>query len=151
MINETTNRFKPIQDVYPNGSIWQGSNNSAPGIYDPLLESFGYEFLVKQDEYGHNGDSFVLFGDGDKRGILIFGWGSCSGCDALLGCESYDEIEQLRNKLHNEIRWFQTAKHCLEYYEKHDWEGDFVFHVAIWERFAEKCKSFLKEEIGENQ
>jgi hypothetical protein len=110
----------------------------------------GFEILVQEDEDGYQGDSVVLFAHGEYRGILIFGWGSCSGCDALKGCSSYKGIEESREKLCNDIRWFGTSKECLDYLEIPDWEGEFIFHCdnEQWSTFCAKCRELLVKENG---
>lgn len=92
--------MKPIQDVYPD----MGENFYGPCDYAPLLESMG-TIVARVDQDDYQGDSWVLFRDGDRFGYLQFGWGSCSGCDALQSCSNYYEIETLRDSLVTQIRW----------------------------------------------
>jgi hypothetical protein len=77
--------MKPIKEVYsPHEYLFDyggGAYFSAPYDYDPLLESFGYEILLKIDDDDYQGDSRLLFKDGKQYGLLIFGWGSCSAGD----------------------------------------------------------------------
>ena len=54
-----------------------------PGDYSPILLSFDAEIVLAADDQDYQGDSYVLYRRGDSFGVLIFGWGSCSGCDAL--------------------------------------------------------------------
>ena len=63
--------MRPITEVY--------SDESYFGDYQPLLESFEYDILLQIDDNDYQGDSRLLFKDGDRFGILTFGWGSCSG------------------------------------------------------------------------
>lgn len=122
----------------------------APGDYTPLLESFGYEIVVREDDQEYQGDSFILYFDRsgdhgeydgmDQYGILIFGWGSCSGCDALQGCQSYQEIDDLRKSLHDSIIW-DSARSQLRYFETHDWDGDY-------HRSSDACKKWINESIA---
>lgn len=89
--------MKPISDVYPDAGEY-----GYFGVYDygPLIESIGHEVLVKVDDDDYQGDSNVLFRRADGAfGYLNFGWGSCSGCDALQACDSYEDLESLRNSL----------------------------------------------------
>ena len=65
--------------------------------YRPMIDSFGYEILLQVDDKDYQGDSRLLFRDVSRYGILIFGWGSCSGCDSLQACESLEDVEKLRN------------------------------------------------------
>ena len=53
--------------------------------YTSILNQFGY-IVIKVDDDDYQGDSRVLYeGYKDEVGYLQFGWGSCSGCDALQG------------------------------------------------------------------
>lgn len=93
--------MKTIQEVYPGlRPGWA----FGPYDYAPLLESLGTA-VVRVDQEDYQGDSWVLFRDGDSFGYLQFGWGSCSGCDALQACGSYEELEELRRQLAASIRW----------------------------------------------
>lgn len=138
--------MKDIKEVYPNLEIEDefGYNYfDRESDYTPLLESFGYEILLKVDDEGYQGDSRLIFKDGDRYGLLIFGWGSCSGCDALRACESYDEIDKLRHELLNDIRWFNSAKEILDYITHHDWTLEFCWYSDEFKMFIRKAKKIL--------
>lgn len=130
--------MKPIKEVYPKSgeSDWF----DYPYDYKPMLESFGYTLLVKTDAGSYQGDSLVLYQNPEDNtyGILQFGWGSCSGCDALQACKSYDDLKELQESLHSRITWIGNLQETLTYLDKHDWEGD-----AIW--FSEGVPEFLRE------
>jgi len=113
--------MKPLKDVYPT------IDDEAPSFYDysPLLTSFGYEIFLKVDDTDYQGDSRLLFKDGERIGLLIFGWGSCSGCDALQACGSFNEVEVLRAQLHEQIKWFESKAEARNYFLTHDWAGDY--------------------------
>lgn len=142
--------MQDIRLVYPGIRESDKDWFDAPGDYTPLLESFGYEILVREDDQEYQGDSFILYFDRngdhgehdgmDQYGILIFGWGSCSGCDALQGCQSYREIDDLRKSLHESIRW-DSARSQLRYFETHDWDGDY-------HRSSDACKKWIAESIA---
>lgn len=97
--------MKPIRDIYPD----MGENFYGPCDYTPLLKSLG-DIIARVDQDDYQGDSWVLFRDGDRFGYLQFGWGSCSGCDSLQSCDSYAEIEKLREDLLSKIRWGTRAE-----------------------------------------
>lgn len=140
--------MEDIRRVYP-GLDESDGGFYGPGDYNPLLESMGYQILIKKDEGGYQGDSFVLFYDEsgdhgeydgmDQYGILVFGWGSCSGCDALQACNYYKDIEKLRDELNDSIRW-DSASSQLRYFQEHDWDGD-------WSRDSQECKEWVAESI----
>ncbi len=121
--------MKEIREVYP-------SFDGLEYEYKPLLESMEYEILVKVDEDDYQGDSWVLFKDGTRYGFLNFGWGSCSGCDALQACESLEEIESLRNELHKSIIWHQDKKAMIDWLLKHQWWKDASFYVSDSEYYT---------------
>ena len=105
-----------------------------------------------KDDY--QGDSVVLFGHGEYRGILIFGWGSCSGCDALKGCFSYQDIEELRENLCSGIPGgSRQAGNALNILKTNDWEGEYIFHNGkeFWDTFYNKCRGLLTLEIRGKQ
>ena len=134
--------MKPIEEVYPEaisdtGIFWGESN------YIPLLESLGYEISIRIDDDDYQGDSRLLFQDAASYGLLIFGWGSCSGCDALQACDSYEEMESLRQKLSNEIHWEPTGKAMSAWIENKDWELEYSWHTARTKTFVEKCLLYL--------
>ena len=133
----------PIEQAYPNFDSWGESD------YDPLLESFGYDILVKVDDNDYQGDSRVLFKDGPQYGILIFGWGSCSGCDALQACSTLEEVNLLRQSLLMDIIWFTDAKEALKYVKSHDWFGDYSYwsHNEEQTTFINRITERLEKEV----
>jgi hypothetical protein len=121
MSNKLENKMKDIKEVYP-GQSESGYFNVCN--YNPLLNSLGYEVILKVDDEDYQGDSRVLFKQDNKIGYLQFGWGSCSGCDALQACESYEQIDELRSEVLRGIKWFDNAEQALKFFTNHDWEGD---------------------------
>jgi hypothetical protein len=131
--------MRKIEEVYPGieEGFWMVSD------YDPLLESMGYEILLQIDDEDYQGDSRLLFKNGDQYGLLIFGWGSCSGCDALQACDTFKEIEELREGLNNDIKW-DTREGLLKYIEEKDWELEWSWHAEETKEFVDKVIELLK-------
>lgn len=96
--------MKDIREVFPDALCFDGTWSSVCD-YHQLVESMGYEILVWTDVGQYQGDSLVLLRNGERYGILVFGWGSCTVCDELQSCENYEEIEALRSRLHESIVW----------------------------------------------
>lgn len=115
-----------------------------PGDYSPILLSFDAEIVLAADDQDYQGDSYVLYRRGDSFGVLIFGWGSCSGCDALQACNTYKELDQLRNNLYDSIGW-DTAKNIQKYFNEHDWEGDFSWSSKECKQWVADCKKYFKK------
>jgi hypothetical protein len=137
--------MKPINEVYPDEAKEEAERGEfyGPSDYTPLIDSMGYETLLQVDDYDYQGDSRLLLADGQRRGILIFGWGSCSGCDSLQACNHMADIEALRNRLHSDIKWFDNPTECLLYVNTHDWAGDHSWHDDETKDFVARCKTLL--------
>lgn len=99
------------------------TNNKSVGSihYNTILNEFG-EILVKVDDKDWQGDSRLVFRDENRFGFLIFGWGSCSGCDALLACKNFDDIEKLIDSLINSIKWFDSYSEVIDYFTNKDFD-----------------------------
>lgn len=113
-----------------------------PGNYYPMLENFDAEIVISVDDRDYQGDSYLLYRRGDTYGVLIFGWGSCSGCDALQACETYEQLDQLMNGLYESIQW-DSLENTLRYFENHDWEGDYTWHSNECRQWVQECKEYL--------
>jgi hypothetical protein len=132
------------QRVYPPDS---GGGLSDKSDYTPILEAFGL-FVVRQDEDGYTGDSWVLYADAGRGfGFLQFGWGSCSGCDALQDCGSYEQLAKLMAELFESIRWLKRPE-MLKLLQEHDWAGDYS-SCDEQRRFVQEAIAYL-ESASEN-
>ena len=109
--------------------------------YQPMLENFG-EILIQIDDKDYQGDSRVLLKNNNKYGILLFGWGSCSGCDSLQGCNSYEEIDDLIKDLYNDIIWFESLEDCKNWVKNRDWELQYSYHCDETKEFIEKVVNY---------
>lgn len=109
----------------------------APDDYTPLLNSFG-TVLIRVDDDDCQGDSRILLHKDGRYGFLIFGWGSCSGCDALQDCDSYDDLDALIDQLENEIHWFDSIAAAHTYIIEQDTNGrNFYSHnKPKWKEFV---------------
>lgn len=106
-----------------------------------LIDTFEHEVLVEADDDEYQGSSVVLLRDGDRYGVLVFGWGSCSGCDALQACDTVEEATELRDELHRSILWFDLDE-ARRYITEHDWKGDWL-HPATVSQFVAEATAAL--------
>lgn len=90
-----------IVKTTPYGSIYTPD-------YEEIVSTFG-EILIEAHEGDYQGDSKYLVKKGDLYGIVTFGWGSCSGCDALQACNTQEEIDQLQDDLERGIVWLSDV------------------------------------------
>lgn len=87
--------------------------------YIDLAKSISDEVMWKV-EAGftcYQGD-FLFLGNDKEENIyfLTAGHGSCSGCDALQGCQSKDELIELRDELKRGIRKFNSLAEFKEWF-----------------------------------
>ncbi len=110
--------------------------------YEALIESMEVETVIQVDDENYSGDTRVLLKKGDRYGLLFFGWGSCSGCDALQECATVEEATKLRDELWESVEWFED-KEALgrriatgEWQLKYSWGSELVDFLN---RVAEFC------------
>ena len=141
-------------EIYGDSSLWSwygdGANDcsfSAPYDYEPILASFG-EIAVKEDTDDYQGDSWVLYRDGDRWGYLCFGWGSCSGCDSLQGCSNERELDELIARLRDDVKW-GSREEIAAFIDKHDWEGAWYGRCEPAKRFRRRAAEALQLALRE--
>jgi hypothetical protein len=129
--------------------LYDCDDDSRPSMisdYGPLLNALRGQIIIKIDDHDYQGDSYLLYNgyDGNNHyGILIFGWGSCSGCDALLSCDTWEEVETLRKHLEASVKWGTKAE-TLAYLKDHDWQGDALGRSAECEAFRAAAIAYLE-------
>lgn len=112
--------------------------------YQPMLNEFG-EILIQVDEEAYQGDSFLLYKNDNKYGFLTFGWGSCSGCDALQACTDIDEVQELMDSLYNAIKWFDSLQELKCYISDYSIvELQWYFYSDTFKEFREKVLNYGK-------
>jgi len=132
--------MKKVEELYPQEDY--GLDCFCCYDYNPMLKEFG-DILIQVDDDDWQGDSRVLYEKDGKLGYLLFGWGSCSGCDSLQACENYKELQEHMDWLNNSIQWFDSNEDCLRFFKEHDWEGDYCSHVEEQKEFIEKVIGYL--------
>jgi hypothetical protein len=115
--------------------------------YQELIDSMEYEVLLQVDAGSWQGDTYALLRDGARYGVLVFGWGSCSGCDALAACSSDADVTELRDELHARIVWRDSRAGMLDYFREHDWEGDFLWHERESRTFVRDGIALLQADV----
>lgn len=135
-------KLKKAEDLYKG---WFDDTPFGPYDYSLIYKSFG-AVVFKQDIGRWQGDTQILLKNQelDKFGYLMFGWGSCSGCDSLQRCDSYDEIDELIGLLWGQIRWFDDDKEALKFFEEHKWDCDWGYSPT----FVEACKTFFSSRLA---
>lgn len=135
-----TSKDSEARRLYPEKeSVWFCISN-----YQPILDSFG-EILVQVDDDDYQGDSRILYKKDNQYGYLIFGWGSCSGCDALQACSNYAEVDKLIESLRNDIKWFNSLQELKDYFGSKDWELEYSWQSEETKEFINKVKGYMED------
>lgn len=158
---QRTKKLTPFAELLPElvaveearGYFFDGSEG--PG-YQAVLESMEYDIILQywassaMGGYGYHGDAHVLFQDQESNayGLLIFGFGSCSGCDALAACATLQELETLREGMCRKIWWGPSATELLDYIVTKDWKGEYSGHVRESRNFVAQVTELLARLIA---
>jgi hypothetical protein len=134
------------EDGYFRGSGWS---------YPDLIDSMEIQILFQKDFGSYQGDTLAIV----KKyqffyGLLEFGWGSCSGCDALKACNcsrndgkpDIPAVTKLRDDLYNSIQWKNKAD-LIDYLKNRDWAGTFWGCDNIMEEFVEPAIKALEDDV----
>ncbi len=112
--------------------------------YDPIIRSFG-TVLVQNEDDNWSGDTRVLLRNGNRYGFLVIGWGSCSGCDALQGCRTFAEVDELINQIESDIKWFDSLAEAKAYIANDEERSlSFYSHCGEWHEFQRKVLAFTE-------
>ena len=72
--------------------------------YDDIVKTWGFEIINTAMIGDYTGDFVAVLYTQGMYGLLVHGYGSCSGCDELLGCETEQDVVELSCYLRNTIR-----------------------------------------------
>jgi hypothetical protein len=124
--------------LYPDQYNDTDNFQSGPYEYVPIIKHFG-EILLEWTEDNYQGDTAAIVKKDNKYGYLLFGWGSCSGCDALQACESYEDLGKLVEELENKVLWFDSLPKLVAFFRARDWTTQYEYNVeGFKENFLQK-------------
>lgn len=118
--------------------------------YYMLIDSFDLDELIEVEDDDYQGSSYYLFRDGDKYGILVFGWGSCGGCDTLdsIHDENWknptkllEEVIDFRDGLYDSITWRSRDEMILYILDK-DFDLEWYGHSEGGRKFISELKKY---------
>ena len=134
--------LKDMREVYEPDDNWGWSD------YGPMLKSFG-EIICEQSFGSYQGDTLAILFDDGKYGYILFGWGSCSGCDALQACYGdMDKLNDLAKRMWDSIVWYDTPQELIGWIKSHDYEGDYLdYYGDELHEFLHKAISILESRI----
>ena len=107
--------------------------------YENIVAEFGETIIYKIHE-NYSGDMWFLLNINGKFAYLNLSYGSCSGCDALQGCNSLKDLNYLIIEIYNSMVKFDSSAEALEFFESESRECD-----AAW--YYDENKQFVSEAI----
>ncbi|OYX03980.1 MAG: hypothetical protein B7Z15_17955 [Rhizobiales bacterium 32-66-8] len=140
----TEETVKALYPGYSDGYSWCFHD------YQPIIGFIG-NVAHQVDDKDYQGDSRILFKDGDRWGVLIFGWGSCSGCDVLQACDSPAEVVKVIEDMVRDTKWFESTAAALDWFENRDWEGSYSWYQEETKRFVTEAKDILRAALTERR
>lgn len=114
-----------------------------PPSYRDIVETFG-KVLIEEEVGDYQGDSLYLIRDGYRYGVLTFGWGSCSGCDALQDCRNQEDIDRLQDDLERGIRWFDDLDEVKDFLASGGLKDSYLSYDLVL-NFGAKIMEYDKE------
>lgn len=105
--------------------------------YQPMINELG-KVVIQVDDNDYQGDTRVLLRLDDRYGLLIFGWGSCSGCDALQSCQSIEQVQSLFDEMKQDVKWFDSLDLLKKYVIEKDWELEYCWHESETREFIDQ-------------
>lgn len=115
-----------LKELYPRTAEENDEENDSyyfwpPYDYDPMVHHLG-DIIASGSSGDYQGDYlYVLKNRKDGRfGFLLVGYGSCSGCDALQGCDSWEDVLKLYEYIANGVTWYNSADDLLESFDEKD-------------------------------
>lgn len=96
---------------------------SGPCGYEPIVRECGRVLLERSDS-DYQGDTFAVVERDGRFGFLGFAWGSCSGCDALQACDSYDAVGELADRMIDGVVWEPSLRDLLAWLDRAEERND---------------------------
>lgn len=126
--------------------------------YGDIVGSWGLDVLQDESFGSYQGDLVYLLGDGERRGLLIVGYGSCSGCDHLQAitpwgydylesdeAEALDwsQVEAFREQLRNDIHWEDSITRLRDWYVQASENK-----LGDWWLYDDEANNFIRTVLG---
>lgn len=120
---------------------WAGEHGTS---YEQIVGSWGYDVLEFETFGSYQGDHLALLRRGEEVGLIVFGYGSCSGCDELesIAPSWWDDddpgdwrpVIDLSDRLRKSVHWSPSRDDLREWIdatpENHWWS--YEDEIARW-------------------
>lgn len=110
--------------------------------YDDMVDSFDCLSLATDFIGDYQGDIFYLLKKDNEYCLLVIGYGSCSGCDALEACDTREERIELAESIRSSMQWF-SKEDLLDHLNVEYLETQYYWYEADAKEVIEKYKGIL--------
>jgi len=108
--------------------------------YIDLIKSANLEVIDHLTMGEYQGDLLMIVKKDNQFGMIVAGFGSCSGCDAFQSCrDDKRKLNKLRDKLCNGVIWKDITS-FISYLRTKKWRNEFYCG-------EEKLPEFINETI----
>ena len=108
--------------------------------YDKIINLFG-DVVARVDTEDCRGDTLAIVKKNGRYGFVAFSWGSCSGCDALQACDTYEELGQLIQSIEKDVVWRDSAEDMKSYVNNDDRTLSHYAHMEFWGDFKSQVNA----------
>jgi hypothetical protein len=121
-----------VRDVYTEGPWFD---------YDPMLKAIG-KIILKSEIGSYQGYYHVLYKRGRQYGYVEVGWGSCTVCDALQSCATWEALQELADSIEGSVRW-GTKEEVRAVIAEHEWYWESERDLKEKKAFYDKAMKIL--------
>jgi hypothetical protein len=137
---------KTAKELYPNCECKYYEDDeetyfSHPFDYSPIIENIG-NVIIRVKDKDYQGSTRLLLEKDECYAIFVYRWGSCSGCDTLQACKSYENVQKIMDNFNKRVEWKNKEeivsqiksewlnKENLDWHEEE--ELDFISQLKEW-------------------
>lgn len=108
--------------------------------YEQIVRSWGWTIAANKTFGMYQGDEVYVLRDGERCGLVVIGYGSCSGCDELDAVApwgddgDWSEVIALSDRLRSEVHWEPSTddlRRWIDVNPENDW-WQFDSEIRDW-------------------
>jgi hypothetical protein len=122
--------------------------------YEQIVNSWGWPVEAFETFGSYQGDHLALLQEGQMRfGLIVFGYGSCSGCDWLEDVAPWDDegdwqgVIDLSAKLREDIHWERTRADLTAWVDAHPENNWWCYDAEIATWLNRNLGTHLREDV----
>lgn len=148
-MNSDTLTIEKLKSLYP---YERDSDYFYVSDYGPLDALIGEEVVCVSDP-DYQGETRILYQKmnednmfDDMYTVRTYYWGSCSGCDALQACSSWEDLLDYAQSHIANVQWFnreELIQHLDNIIAEHEKSNYWGYHCSEEMQFLRECYEYL--------